>query len=161
LIRAVIAHDPSETEALPERIVIPGFPNLRSFGVAKEAMLKAELGSAVESFLQRGNWRMVFPFSHSDQEKTATSMLGEIRQNRPPVVHMVTFPKITINHAVLLYSAVETSSSIRFQVYDPNRSAKPAHLTYDRMKRRFNFPRNKYFPGGEVEVYEIYKSVGR
>ncbi len=159
LIREVIAHDPSETEPLPAKIVIPGYAGLRSFGTMKEAMLKAELGSAAESFLQRGNWRMVFPFSHDHQEDTANSLLAKIRQQRPPVVHLVTFPKITINHAVLLFGAVETPGSIVFQIYDPNRSAVPARLSYDRAKRSFTFPRNKYFPGGEVDVYEVYKSA--
>ncbi|MDB5974296.1 MAG: hypothetical protein JWR07_1056 [Nevskia sp.] len=159
LIKQVIAHDPSETEPLPERIVIPGYSGLRSFSVAKEALLKDELGSAAQSFLQRGNWRMIFPFSHDHQEETANSMLAEIRKHRPPVVHMATFPKITINHAVLLYAASETDSNIRFQVYDPNNAAKPTTLSFDRAKRSFTFPPNIYFAGGEVDVYEVYRSV--
>ncbi len=159
LIHQVIAHDPSETGPLPERVVIPGYSGLRSFSADKEVLLKGELGGAVQSFLQRGNWRMVFPFSHDHQEETANSMMVEIRKHRPPVVHVVTFPKITINHAVLLYAVSETGSNIRFQVYDPNNAAKPATLDFDRAKRSFIFPANIYFVGGEVDVYEVYRSA--
>lgn len=160
LIRAVIAHDPSEpTPPRAERILIPGYWNLYSFSKAREELLKDELGSAVQSFMQRGNWRMVFPFSHDHQEETALSLLAEIRRNRPPVVHLVVFPRLSIDHAVLLYGAEETSSGIRYNVYDPNDPAAPASLDYQRASRSFRFPRNKYFEGGEVDTYEIYKSA--
>ena len=160
LIHAVIAHDPSEpTPARAERILIPGYWNLYSFSKAREDLLKDELGSAMQSFMQRGNWRMVLPFTHDQQEETALSMAAEIRRHRPPVVHLVTFPSLSIDHAVLLYGAEETQGGIRFEVYDPNDPAAPASLSYNRDKRSFYFPKNKYFPGGTVDAYEIYKSV--
>lgn len=160
LVQAVIAHDPSEpTPPRAERIVIPGYWNLYAFSKAKEELLKDELGSAVQSFMQRGNWRMVFPFSHDQQEQTARSLLAEIRRNRPPVVHLVVFPRLSIDHAVLLYGAEETPAGIRYAVYDPNDPAAPASLSYERASRSFHFPRNKYFEGGEVDTYEIYKSA--
>jgi hypothetical protein len=160
LIQAVIAHDPSEpTPPRAERIVIPGYWNLYSFSKAREELLKNELGSAVQSFMQRGNWRMVFPFSHDHQEEMAQAMLAEIRRDRPPVVHLVVFPRLSIDHAVLLYGAEETPTGIRYAVYDPNDPAAPASLAYDRARRSFSFPRNQYFAGGEVDAYEIYKSA--
>lgn len=160
LIQAVIAHDPSEpTPPRAGRIVIPGYWNLYSFSKAREDLLKSELGSAVQSFVQRGNWRMVFPFSHDHQEEMAQAMLAEIRRNRPPVVHLVVFPRLSIDHAVLLYGAEQTSSGIRYAVYDPNDPAAPASLDYDRGKRSFWFPRNSYFAGGVVDAYEVYKSA--
>ncbi|HZR38393.1 MAG TPA: hypothetical protein VFA75_23690 [Nevskia sp.] len=160
LVKEVIAHDPSEpTPPRSQRIVIPGYWNLHAFSKAREDLLKDELGSAMDSFMQRGNWRMVFPFSHEHQEETALSLAAEIRRNRPPVVHLVVFPALSIDHAVLLYGAADTPAGIRYEVYDPNDSARPASLFYDRSRRSFNFPANKYFAGGEVDVYEIYRSA--
>jgi hypothetical protein len=160
LVHEVIAHDPDEpTPPRAQRIVIPGYWNLYAFSRAKEDLLKDELGSAVQSFMQRGNWRMVFPFSHEHQEETALSMAAEIRRNRPPAVHLVVFPALSIDHAVLLYGAEDTHEGIRYEVYDPNDPARPASLYYNRDKRSFNFPPNKYFAGGEVDVYEIYRSA--
>jgi hypothetical protein len=159
LVRKVIARDPSERKPAADRVVIPGYANLHAFSKARESLLKDELGSAANSFMQRGNWRMIFPFSHDHQEETAKSVLAEIRVDRPPVVHLVIFPQLTINHAVLLYGAREERDRIVFQVYDPNSSSSPVTLIYDRRTRTFNFPRAEYFAGGMVDVYEVYKSV--
>ena len=157
LVREVVAHDPAKTESI-ERVVIPGYANLRAFSADYEAMLKDELGSPAESYLQRGNWRIAFPFPEGHQEKTAENLLAEIRANRPPLVHLIVFPEITINHAVMVYDAVEKRRKIVFRIYDPNDGGKPAKLTYDLRDREFTFPKSDYFPGGKVSVYEIYKS---
>ncbi len=87
----------------------------------------------------------------------AAQFLADLKDNRPPVVHVVRFPQLTINHAVVLFAATETTNEIRFATYDPNNPAHPAVLTYDRASRTFNFPANDYFPGGRVDVYEVYR----
>lgn len=158
LVEAVIAHDPSRTAETP-RVVIPGYPDLRAFSAAKEALLKDKLGSALDSYLQRGNWRLVFPFSRSGQALAAQNLLAEVRANRPPVVHLVTFPEMTIDHAVLLYAAAPTAGGIRFQVYDPNNAAQPTWLDFDAGSRSFRFPSSNYFAGGAVAAYEVYRSL--
>ena len=158
LIEAVIARDPSETDS-SGRVLIPGFADLRSFSTQREALLKKILGGAEISYLQRGNWRMVFPFWRGHQEETAQNLLAEVRVHRPPVVHLATFPRETINHAVLVYSAAENAKEIRFKVYDPNNKDQPTMLTYDRTAKTFYFPPNAYFMGGRVDVYEVYNSL--
>jgi hypothetical protein len=70
----------------------------------------------------------------------------------------VRFPKITINHAILVFGAEEKEDQIQFACYDPNDPSEPALLTFDRQEQRFSFPRNTYFKGGQVNVYQIYKS---
>lgn len=157
LIRDVIAHDPSETNR-PDRIVIPGYADLRSFSAAKENLLKSEIGTWAGTYLQLGNWRMIFPFGRGHQEHTANTLLEEIRVHRPPVIHLVRFPRITINHAVVAFAAAPTESGIRFMTYDPNYPDEPQPLFYERKTRSFSFGPNKYFGGGLVNVYEIYRS---
>jgi len=72
-------------------------------------------------------------------------------------VHLIRFPRITINHAVIIFDAKEDPKSIILSIYDPNQPSAPRTLIYDRATRTFNFPANDYFPGGRVDVYEIYK----
>jgi hypothetical protein len=158
LIDDIVTRDPSETENL-SRVMIPGYSDLRSFSVGKEHLLKQELGSAAMSYLQRGNWRMVFPFWRGHQEETAKNLLAEVRVHRPPVVHLATFPRETINHAVLVYGATENAKEIRFKVYDPNNKDQPTTLTYDRAAKTFYFPPSAYFIGGRVDAYEVYSSL--
>jgi hypothetical protein len=158
LIRQVIARDPAREVPPAERIVIPGYASLRAFSEAQPALLQSECGGAWQSYFQRGHWRMVFPFSRAHQERTADGLLAALRQNRPPVVHVVRFPQLAINHAVLVFDAAEAPTNIVFSVYDPNRPEQPVPLVFDRAGRTFDFPRNNYFAGGRVDIYEIYRN---
>lgn len=157
LINRVVARDPSRDDAATPRIVIPGFTNLFDFSIAKKKLLQEECGGAWRSYLQRGHWRIMLPFSRRGQEREARILMEQIRNHRPPVVHLVKFPQLTINHAVLLFDVQETETSIEFATYDPYEAEHPVKLTFDRRKRTFNFGRNPYFIGGEVNVYEIYR----
>ena len=129
---------------------------MRAFSGANERLLKAECGGAWQAYIQRGNWRMIFPFSRRHQEHLARRLQTRLKDGCPLVVHLVRFPQLTINHAVVLFQAAESAAEIKFVVYDPNDPAKPSTLTYDRATRTFTFPPNQYFPGGRVDVYEVY-----
>jgi len=157
LVRQVISISPRRVLPDSQKIVIPGYADLRAFSQAWEGLLKAECGGAWQSYFQRGHWRMIMPLSRHHQEKMARQLAADLKADRPPVVHLVRFPQLTINHAVVLFDAAEDEKEIRFSVYDPNKPEKPALLTYDRASRTFNFPANDYFPGGRVDVYEIYR----
>lgn len=158
LIHRVVSIDPSHPLPDSKKIVIPGYANLREFSAAQENLLKSECGGAWESYFQRGHWRMIFPFSRASQEQTAQRLLADLKQNRPPVVHVVRFPQLTINHSVLLFGDKETPTNIVFSVYDPNKPDKPKALTFDRASKTFTFPGNDYWPGGRVDIYEVYRS---
>jgi hypothetical protein len=157
LIRKVISDDPSHPLPDSQKIVIPGYANLREFSTAHEKELKDECGGAWQSYIQRGHWRMIFFISRAHQARTAEQLLADLKENRPPVVHLTTFPKLTINHAILLFGAKETDKEILFSVYDPNKSDSPKVLNYDRASRTFTFAGNDYWPGGKVNVYEVYR----
>jgi hypothetical protein len=158
LVQRVVSVDPAHPLPDSKKIVIPGYANLRDFSGTNETLLKEECGGAWQSYFQRGHWRMIFPFSRAHQERTAKQLVSDLKENRPPVVHVVRFPQLTINHAVLLFDAKETEKEIQFSVYDPNKPEAPKMLTYDRATRTFNFPGNDYWPGGRVDIYEVYRS---
>ena len=141
-----------------ERVVIPGFANLREFSTEKPKLLQQECGGAWRSYIQRGHWRMMLGFTGGHQAREAKKLAASIRANRPPVVHIVKFPRLTINHALLLFGVEETENEIRFATYDPYEPNVPQTLTFDRATREFSFPRNPYFIGGKVDIYEIYRA---
>lgn len=155
LVREVIGTNPRRISTA-EKVVIPGYANLREFSEAHETLLKAECGSAWQSYTQRGHWRMIFPFTRHQQERTATQLLKELKTRHPPIVHLVRFPQLTINHAMLVFDSLESEKETRFLTYDPNQPDAPAALSFNRQTRTFILPANKYFPGGRVDVYEIY-----
>ena len=158
LIHSVVARSSRRASADAERIVIPGYANLHSFSEDQSRLLKAGCGGAWQSYFQRGHWRIVFPFSRGHQAGVAQRLLDSLRRHHPPVVHVVRFPHLSINHALLLFDATETEDEIRFAVYDPNDPVQPLTLTYQRAKRTFFFPANFYFAGGRVDVYEVYRN---
>jgi hypothetical protein len=157
-IRKVVSASPRKRLPEVEKIVIPGYANLRAFSEAQQGLLKTQCGGAWQSYFQRGHWRMIWPFSRNHQCQTAERLLREIKSNATPVVHLVRFPSLTINHAVLLFEVRETADRVEFAAYDPNSPERTATLTYDRARRSFSFPANSYFPGGRVDAYEIYRN---
>jgi len=155
-VRQVIARSSRKSAQPGDRIEIPGYANLYSFSEEWADLLKAECGTATSSYFQRGHWRMIWPFSRHHQERTAEELLRALQMNWPPILHVVVFPKLTINHAVLVYDAEQTREGVRFLAYDPDEPAHPIPVCYDRKEREFLFPENSYFPGGRVNVYEVY-----
>jgi len=156
LVKQVISTNPRYPLAEDERIIIPGYSDLRTFSHAQEAILKAECGSGWESYFQRGHWRMIFPFSRREQQHMADQITNHLAKNRPAAVHVVRFPALTINHAVVIYNWKDTEDEIRFDTYDPNNCAAPVVITYNKSSRTFYLPANDYFPGGRIDVYQVY-----
>ena len=159
LIRRVIKSNARRTLPETKRIVIPGYRNLREFSKEQEALIKEALGGGWRSYFQRGHWRVVFPFSRSGQGRMAARLYGELQSHQPLVVHLVRFPQLSINHAVIFFDSQEDDREIRFSLYDPNLPSVPRMITYNKAKRTFYFPANNYWPGGRVDVYEIYRGL--
>lgn len=155
-IRQVVKASPRRPLPEKEKIIFPGYADLRSFSREHEKLLKSECGSATQSYIQIGNWRTIFPFTRGYQERMARQLVAHMRNNRPVLVHVLRFPQLSINHALLLFQAEATPSEIGFSVYDPNHPEQPGSLIFDRSTRTFRLPPSNYFFGGTVNVYEIY-----
>jgi hypothetical protein len=156
LIREVVSRNPRIPCPAKEKITIPGYDCLRSFSRAHAPLLKAECGQAWECYFLRSHWRMVFPVSRAHQEKMARQLVDSMRIRAMPIVHLFLFPRIRINHGVVLFGLTESKSALLFDVYDPNIPDSPATLAFDRSARTFSFPKNFYWGGGPLNLYEIY-----
>ncbi len=156
LVRHVIGVNPRKPLPDPERIVIPGYADLREFSAANEQLVKANCGGAWQSYFARGNWRMIFPFTRRQQAKVAQRLLDHFRPDHPLIVHLSRFPQLSINHTVLIFGVTDAGNEIRFDVYDPNEPSHPTALVFDRSSRTFLLPATHYFPGGRVDVYELF-----
>jgi hypothetical protein len=155
LIRRVVSSNPRRRNA--ERIVIPGFDCLRTFCQAHESLFKAECGGPWQSYFLRSHWRMVFPVWPRHQERMADQLRERVVHGAVPAVHLFRFPKVTINHGLLLFGMAESEREIQFTAYDPNIPARAVTLIYDRPLRAFRFPAASYWSGGVVSVIEIYR----
>jgi hypothetical protein len=158
LVRTVLARDSRRPCSPEERIVIPGFIGLRQFSRAQETLLKTECGGAWRSYFLRSHWRMAFPFTRAHQARTARGLVAALEQNRLPILHLVKFPAMSINHCIVLFNVTETGSGWEFESYDPNNSESPEQLTFDRASRTFFLEPNACWPGGALNVSHIYRS---
>lgn len=158
-MRAVLGRSARNGSEPGERIVFPGYANLHEFSAAHADWLMEDLGGAWQSYVQRGNWRMVFPFRRATQEREAERLRAAIQGFEAPVVHIVNFPKLSINHAMVLYGVTEDAEAIRFQAYDPNAPEVAVAIVFDRRSRTFILPPLPYFLGGRVNVYEVYRDL--
>ena len=156
LIEKVLSQNPRHPLPPDQRVIVPGYSNLFEFSREHEALLKSECGGAWQSYFQRGHWRMIVPLSTAHQQRIARQLTTELESGRPPLIHVVRFPSLRINHALLLFDYKETSDGYEFSAYDPNDSQKPTVLAFDRASGRFTMPRNGYFVGGRVDIYEIF-----
>lgn len=156
LVRRVVSVAPRKVLPEDRKVVVPGYANLFDFSRDRARVLQDECGGAWRSYFQKGHWRMIFPLTRAHQERMSRQLLDSLRRNRPAVIHVVRFPSLAINHSLVVFDAEESAQQIVFRVYDPNDPAKPSPLTYNRVTRRFELPRNGYFTGGRVDIYEIY-----
>jgi len=160
LVRKVLARSARSESPDDKKVVIPGYANLREFSRDNPHLLQRECGGAWQSYFQRGHWRMIFPFSDHHQGQTATELAAAVNAHQPQVVHLVRFPSLAINHAMLIYGAEKTAGEIRFLAYDPNNANTPTVLTFNTADCRFTLPANHYFPeGGRVSVYTVLNGV--
>jgi hypothetical protein len=158
LIREVVARNPRQPCTEDRRIIFPGYTNLREFSQAHPAWLQAECGGAWRSYVLRSHWRMVFPISRAHQARTAASLSAALQRNIPPIIHLVNFPTLTINHSMLVFASEETSGGLVFQAYDPNNTKQPQRLTFDSSTGTFSLPPNRYWGGGALDIIEIYRN---
>jgi hypothetical protein len=155
-IGEVVSRSPRWPSGEAERIVIPGYDCLRAFSEAQEPLLKAECGSAWESYMLRSHWRMVFPVWRGHQARVARQLVQSLRERSAPIVHLFRFPHVTINHGIVLFNSAERDGCVEFEAYDPNIPDHPVTLSFNRASQTFSFPRNHYWAGGRLSVIEIY-----
>jgi hypothetical protein len=153
-ILEIVRRPPWEKSLPTERVMIPGYGGLREFSQARPRILKENCGPAWQSYINRKHWRMLVPFPRAGQGKEAERLFH--RTGEQPIIHVVRFPQLTINHALMVFDARRTAEGIDFAIYDPNLPEAPSTLKFSRADNTFYLPRNIYWVGGRVDVYETY-----
>jgi hypothetical protein len=137
-VRAVTARDAWEPPLPPsERVVIPGYANLREFSRDQEAAVKEGLGGRFWTWVQWTNWRVTLPVSRGHQARVAEEITREIDQGRLVQLLVTNWPVPELNHTVVAYRATDLADRIEFTVWDPNEPSAPGTVTFDRVAQRF------------------------
>jgi hypothetical protein len=121
------------------RVVIPGYPSLHAFSGAEEAAVKAGLRGRFWTLVHPTNWRMTFPSLPGQQERVARETVAELRAGRPVQLFVTDFPRIELNHSVLVFDyRTGGPDTVDFVVYDPNDPSAPGVVRFDRRDERFH-----------------------
>jgi len=155
------AWDPPLAER--DRIVIPGYADLRALSRARARLVQDNIGLGWPTYLRVGNWRIMFPHGPAQQARTEADLERALRQPEGFfVAYLTTFPEsLSINHAVLVYARKDpprgaAAERIGYLVYDPNHSDHPRVLAWSPRDRTFLYQRDTDFVGGRVIVWQVY-----
>jgi hypothetical protein len=159
-VRAV-THRAAWAGPLPEnqRIVFPGYRNLREMSEARREVLQLNIGHGWPSYFRLSNARMMFQEGAGYQEKTHARLNAALARDEVFIGFLTTYPRLSINHSVLIYKQKSFSPNPgveRYFVYDPNHPESPRELTWSPHTRSFSYQKDWDFVGGDVRVYQVY-----
>ena len=142
-----------------QRIVFPGYANLRAMSKARGRVLQENVGLGWPSYLRPGNFRMFYEHGSNYQETTHAILDAALDRGELFIAYLSTFPSLTINHAILVYARKQDRSGNkieRYLVYDPNHPEASRELSWSPRERAFSFQKDWDFVGGFVRVYQVY-----
>ena len=159
-VRAIASRSPwRHPLPLPDRIVIPGYRNLREFSAAEETAVKAGLGGPFWTWVHWTNWRVTFEGLPPDHQ---ASVLREIREElaggRLVQLLVTNWPKPELNHTVVAYGYRTGPNGLELTVWDPNDPASPGTVTFETAYRRFWATRMYDTEPGAIRVFRMYYS---
>jgi hypothetical protein len=159
-IRAVARSAPWG-ESLPEnqRIVFPGYANLREMSKARAHVFQENIGNGFLTYFRPSNVRMFFEHSRKYQDTTHANLEAALSRGDLFVGFLSTYPKLSINHTVLVYARQIDPPGDELEhylVYDPNHAEAPRELTWSPCERAFAYQKDIDFIGGFVRVYQSY-----
>ena len=158
-VRAIIRHPPWEPPLPPaDRIVIPGFPNLRAFSATEEAAVKAGLGPRFWTLVHWTNWRTTMPVPDGHQAAVLDEVLDELAAGRLVQLLVTNWPKQELNHTVVAYAYRTVGDGVELSVWDPNDPSAPGLVRFDAQRERFIAARVYDTGIGPIRVFRMYYS---
>lgn len=158
-IRQIASRPVWRTELPPDqRIVIPGYRNLREASAAHAGVFQAHMGLGWPIYFRVGNFPIILPMSGATKTTVNEMLVENLRQKQLTVLWLYNFPRLDINHAVVVYAAEPVGPRYRYKVYDPNYTDEPKILEFDPVMRQFLFQPTFYYRGGSVTARPVYLS---
>lgn len=158
-VRAIVGRAPWRPPLPPDnRVVIPGYANLREFSRAEEAAVKEGLGPRFWTLVHWSNWRITFPVSAEHQAGVARAAVEDLREGRLVQLLVTNWPKPELNHTVVAYEYREHAGVIEFVVWDPNDPAGPGTLRFEPEPGHFLASRLYDTEPGPIRAFRMYYS---
>jgi hypothetical protein len=158
-VRALGERAPWEPPApVDERVVIPGYANLREFSRAEEAAVKDGLGGRFWTLVHWTNWRVTFPVTRGHQAGVAHEVIDELDAGRLVQLLVTNWPKPELNHTVVAFAYRPGAQGVEFIVWDPNDPAEPGVVTFEAEASRFHASHLYDTEPGPIRAFRMYYS---
>ncbi len=141
-----------------DRVVIPGYANLREFSRGQEAAIKAGLGGRFWTLVHWTNWRVTFPVTRGHQAGVAQEVMDELDAGRLVQLLVTNWPKPELNHTVVAYAYRAGPQGVEFVIWDPNDPGEPGTVTFDADASRFRATHLYDTEPGLIRAFRMYYS---
>jgi len=141
-----------------ERVLFPGYPDLRELSKKRGRVLQENLGLGWTAYTRIGNFRMFFLHSVRYQERTRQELNAALARGELFAAYLSDFPTLHINHSVVVFARKPSSDASidRYACYDPNHPDAPRELKWLGNKHAFDFQKDEEFVGGFTRVFHVY-----
>jgi hypothetical protein len=158
-VRAIAAQPPWQVPpAADDRVVIPGYANLREFSRAEAAAVKEGLGGRFWTLVHWSNWRVAFPVTRGQQAGVAREVMQELDAGRLVQLLVTNWPKPELNHTVVAYEYRAAPGGIDFSVWDPNDPAETGVMRFASAESHFWASRLYDTQPGIIRAFRMYYS---
>jgi hypothetical protein len=86
-----------------ERIVFPGYANLREISAADPGVFQANIGLGWPVYFRAGNMPIVAPVYRETEARLNDEIFHDLQLNYPTIVWLYNFPSLNINHVVVVF----------------------------------------------------------
>jgi len=135
LVREVLGRDARGAAPETERIVVPGYANLREFSRLHGHLLRAESWLVCECASRAP--LIARAFDTADGNAEIARLNAAVAANQPVLVQLYRRHQLRYQRALLVFATREGEGGPRFLAYDPAASREPVELTFDAAAGKF------------------------
>jgi hypothetical protein len=158
-VRQVVSRPPwRPASPSDDRVVIPGYANLREFSGAEESAVKEGLGGRFWTFVHWTNWRVVLPLSHRHQANVLEEIRRDLEAGRLVQLLITNWPILELNHTVVAFASRVNGRGVELAIWDPNEPARPGLITFDPTRSHFWATRVYATRPGVIRLFRMYYS---
>lgn len=142
-----------------DRIVIPGYHDLREASAARGDVFRSNVGLGWPIYFRPGNFPITVPVDRSTEARVNSEIYHDLEMSYPTIIWAYRFPSLKLNHVLVVYNCRRDAQTYHYLVYDPNYNDRSGRLDYDIKSRSFSYMPTYYFKGGYTNVRAIYRGL--
>lgn len=136
LVRQVLKREANEPSRDDQRVVIPGYANLREFSRLQGHLLRAESWLVCRCENRATLFTKAFG-GDSGKDAAVAELVSSIAANRPALVRLYRHHALQYNRSLLVFDSHAGEGHVCFTAYDPAAPKQPVELTFNRVSRAF------------------------